>query len=284
MVSYLLQELVFGKSSVKRRNVRHDFQEFWCHSCKRSFGLDGRFHANTRFGWNLTALYFYLAVELGIQQRTVARMFEKLFDLSISTGGGAHLKKRIAAYYAQTVQKIMDKITAGHLIQADETKARKKGAAGYVWVFTNSHEVVYLYSESREADILRKIMDRFRGVLVSDFYAAYDSIECQQQRCLIHLLRDLNNEVLGHGSSNDTRTHPRSALRSGGAWIMAELSTHTHECPRCGTKWECGEANYQDVCPYPIKTLCTRCWAKETPIDRYLRNGLAPSVYNRSRR
>lgn len=32
--------------------------------------------------------------------------------------------------------------------------------------------------------------------LVSDFYAAYDSIECQQQKCLIHLLRDLNNEVL----------------------------------------------------------------------------------------
>jgi hypothetical protein len=74
--------------------------------------------------------------------------------------------------------------------------ARKKGASGYVWVFTNSHEVVYQYSESREADILRRVMREFQEVLVSDFYAAYDSIECQQQKCLIHLLRDLNNEVL----------------------------------------------------------------------------------------
>src|SRR6266852_8041887 len=58
------------------------------------------------------------------------------------------------------------------------------------------------------------------------------------------------------------------------ARIMGKLSTHTHECPRCGAKWECGEANYQDECPYPIKTLCTKCWAKETPKDRRLGDSL----------
>src|SRR5580700_10125577 len=98
-------------------------------------------------------------------------------------------------------QKIMGKITGGHLVQADETKARKKGASGYIWVFTNSHEVVYRYSESREADILHTIMREFQGVLVSDFYAAYDSIECQQQKCLHTSLRDLNNAVLEQPST-----------------------------------------------------------------------------------
>src|SRR6266849_4873763 len=46
---------------------------------------------------------------------------------------------------------------------------------------------------------------------------------------------------------------------------VGKLSTHTHECRRCGMKWECGEANYQDECPYPIKTLCTKCWAQAVP-------------------
>ncbi len=32
--------------------------------------------------------------------------------------------------------------------------------------------------------------------MVSDFYTAYDSINCTQQKCLIHLMRDLNDEVL----------------------------------------------------------------------------------------
>jgi hypothetical protein len=36
----------------------------------------------------------------------------------------------------------------------------------------------------------------FQGVLVSDFYAGYDAIECAQQKCLVHLLRDINEDVL----------------------------------------------------------------------------------------
>src|SRR6516164_11861311 len=37
---------------------------------------------------------------------------------------------------------------------------------------------------------------KFSGVLVSDFYAAYSAIECRQQKCLIHFIRDLNDELL----------------------------------------------------------------------------------------
>jgi hypothetical protein len=37
---------------------------------------------------------------------------------------------------------------------------------------------------------------------------------------------------------------------------------HVHECPTCGKRWECGDANYQDECPYPTRTLCIQCWAR----------------------
>jgi hypothetical protein len=42
------------------------------------------------------------------------------------------------------------------------------------------------------------LLKDFQGVLVSDFYAAYDSIDCPQQKCLIHLMRDMNQELLGN--------------------------------------------------------------------------------------
>jgi hypothetical protein len=32
----------------------------------------------------------------------------------------------------------------------------------------------------------------------SDHYAAYDSINCPQQKCLIHLLRDMNQDLLNN--------------------------------------------------------------------------------------
>jgi hypothetical protein len=58
------------------------------------------------------------------------------------------------------------------------------------------HEVAYLYSETREGELLHTTLGQFRGVLVSDFYTIYDSQDCPQQKCLIHLVRDLNEELL----------------------------------------------------------------------------------------
>ena len=40
------------------------------------------------------------------------------------------------------------------------------------------------------------MLQDFKGVLVSDFYAGYESLPCPQQKCLIHLIRDMNQDLL----------------------------------------------------------------------------------------
>ncbi len=64
-----------------------------------------------------------------------------------------------------------------------------------MWVFTSLEDVAYVYSDTREAATPKSLLADFRGVLVTDFYAAYDSINCRQQKCLIHLIRDLNDDL-----------------------------------------------------------------------------------------
>ena len=58
------------------------------------------------------------------------------------------------------------------------------------------HEVAFILTDSREGNTIQKLLVDFKGVLVPDFYSAYDEIDCSQQRCLIHLIRDLNDEML----------------------------------------------------------------------------------------
>ena len=55
--------------------------------------------------------------------------------------------------------------------------------------------VFYLFRENREADFLKELLKNFGGILVSDFYPGYDSLSCYQQKCLIHLIRDLNDDL-----------------------------------------------------------------------------------------
>jgi hypothetical protein len=67
-----------------------------------------------------------------------------------------------------------------------------------VWVFTSLTEVVFMYRPTREGDFLKDLLKDFRGVLISDFYAAYDALNCPKQRCLIHLMRDMNQDLLNN--------------------------------------------------------------------------------------
>ena len=56
-------------------------------------------------------------------------------------------------------------------------------------------DVIYIWSETREGSTATEFLQEFKGVLVSDFYSAYDSVDCPQQRCLIHLMRDFNDDI-----------------------------------------------------------------------------------------
>lgn len=144
----------------------------------------------------MIAYFFYQVVELCIPQRTVVQNFNRLFGFQLHRSTLHNLKIRIAGYYKEAKQQILERIIHSAVVHADETKANIKGKAAFVWVLTSFHEVYYFFAESREGEIAKKLLADFKGVLVSDFYTAYDSIGCPQQKCLIHLMRDLNDEVL----------------------------------------------------------------------------------------
>jgi hypothetical protein len=95
---------------------------------------------------------------------------------------------------------ITTKIFESYLICKYKTHLRLRGetlASEFdLWVFTNMEDVVFAYSERREGSFLKDFLVGFSGVLVSDFYAVYDSIDCPQQKCLVHLIRDMNDDLL----------------------------------------------------------------------------------------
>ena len=78
-----------------------------------------------------------------------------------------------------------------------------------------------MYRPTREGGFLREYLKDFHGVLVSDFYAAYDSIEYPQQKCLIHLIRDINQDLLNSPFDEELR----SITRPFGALLRAIVST-----------------------------------------------------------
>jgi transposase-like protein len=122
----------------------------------------------------------------------------QLFGLCISRSTTNQFKASTAQTYAATYDDLLERLCSGSLLHIDETSASVMGKNAYVWVLTSMEEVAYFYSPTREGSTIQAMLKNFSGVLVSDFYTAYDAIDCHQQKCLIHLIRDMNEELLKH--------------------------------------------------------------------------------------
>ena len=189
-----------------------------CPSCAKTFFA--RITASTagKYGHDLMAYTMYLNIELRLPQGHVDASVGKLFGLHISKRhdkpfqdrGGAHLSVR-------TTTDLLKKLCTGSLLHVDETSVSVKGKNGYVWVLTSMEQVAYFYTPTREGATIQAMLKDFSGVLVSDFYAAYDAIECPQQKCLIHFIRDLNDDLLKHPYDDELKRLVGSFCRLGQA-------------------------------------------------------------------
>src|SRR5206468_4006860 len=126
----------------------------------------------------------------------IRKGLREVFDLSIIQPQLYRFTTAVAGHYQPTYARILADILKRAVIHIDETEVDLRGRKGYVWVLTNMEWVYFFYRDSREGAFLKEMLRRFAGVLVSDFFTAYDSLDCPQQKCLIHLLRDLNEDVL----------------------------------------------------------------------------------------
>ena len=191
-------DLRFARHGIKRWIIRHSTQLYRCVSCKKTFyPLDGSRPAS-KYGSNLIAYTVYLIIELRLSLGHVTSNIRKLFDISLWGDKTYKFKTDTAEAFRSAYDEMLKNLCSGSLLHFDETSVSVGGTNGYVWALTSMEEVAYLYTPTREGGTIQAMLRDFKGVLVSDFYAAYDAIDCPQQKCLIHFIRDLNDDLLKH--------------------------------------------------------------------------------------
>jgi hypothetical protein len=198
---HLVIDLRPSHVGLKRWVTRYKVKRMRCAVCRHTSLSDAYLAVSAhKYGPGLCSWVAYSSIALRQTNETVAETFDDVFGIHIPLGSLSVLLQRTADRYRATFESLLTALRAGQLVHADETKVRIRGSSrsGYVWAFANPQIAVYVYSPTRVGDTPRDTLAGFRGVLVSDFYAAYDSLDCPQQKCLIHLVRDLNDDLLKH--------------------------------------------------------------------------------------
>jgi hypothetical protein len=147
------------------------------------------------FGWNFQAWVIYQRIALRMSYRLISKAAFDLFSEQLSPTTANAFIERFAEHYRHTEEQLLRNILDGTVVHLDETRINILGADQYVWVLTDNKRVVFRLTQNRETEFLHPLLSTFKGTAVTDFYGGYDALPCAQQKCLVHLIRDLNDDL-----------------------------------------------------------------------------------------
>ncbi len=148
-----------------------------------------------RIGINLMAGIFTMREMENMTVHQIQDHIRTIYGLTLSLGEIIEILHQEASLGKNPVAKIQKKLLRGKAIYADETGGRENGINGYHWSFSNRKYQLLLYRKSRSAKVVAEVFgkegENYTGVLVTDFYTAYNEYFGPRQRCWVHYLRDM---------------------------------------------------------------------------------------------
>ena len=220
--------------------IEHQVIKRWCPHCEkwRSPGLDlqGQVVGQGRMGVRIVSLVAYLRTTLRLTFRQIQAYLLTLHHLEVSTGEVVKLCHGVRRQMKGQTEKLLNEVLAQPVVHADETGWRENGDNGYIWTLaTDGPQAIryYQYAHSRSHFVLQHLLGtKFQGVLVSDFYSAYNLIPGRHQRCWVHLLRDLHKLKEEHATKPEViewAQGVRQLYDEACAWLHTQVAPTAEE-------------------------------------------------------
>jgi predicted RecB family nuclease len=189
-------DLAFTHNGCRKTVTKYVGPYGLCRQCGRRYAPpDISVLGYRAFGRGLQALVIYQRLVLHLPYRTIIKALDDQFSIHMSEGSISDCLQSFANYYAETEERCRQQLLLSPFIHVDETKINIQGSDQYVWVFTDGKHVMFRLTATREATVVQEVLAGYNGILIADFYAGYDAVPCRQQRCLVHLIRDLNEDL-----------------------------------------------------------------------------------------
>lgn len=190
-------DLIITSSGVKKITPQYIGSKSHCPECRKDYNPPDLLQIphSKLYGHGFKAWIVYHRVAIRIPYEGICEMLKEQFREVIYAGSIVTFIKDFANYYNEAEKIIIKSLLESPTIHADETKVNINGFNWYGWVFANENYAIFKLTETREATIAHELLHNYEGVLISDFYAGYDSVDCKQQKCWVHLIRDLNDDL-----------------------------------------------------------------------------------------
>jgi len=183
--------------------TRHTIEGKWCPRCRKRVEakVDAALPRST-LGLRVVLLTAWMHYTLGTTSQAMVGYLKRVHCFKATPGGLTQAWRRLAEALAPMHDAIWEEIRQAGVLYADETGWRVGGKTFWLWCFTTKEAAYYVIDRTRGSPVVLRVLgETFSGVLVSDFFAAYNLVcAAAKQKCLAHLLRELEKVSLRNGS------------------------------------------------------------------------------------
>jgi hypothetical protein len=174
--------------------TEHTLHGSWCSTCKKVvFPILADALPNAMIGLRLVVFTAWLHYLVGVSVNNIVKILSVVCRFKISAGGLTQAWTRLAYLLQPAYEHIGERISQSGVLSADETGWRLNGVTHWLWCFTTKTLCYYLITKSRGSPVIREVLGSvFRGILICDFWGAYNKITAlAKQRCFYHLFTEL---------------------------------------------------------------------------------------------
>jgi transposase len=179
--------------------VTEEIQERkWCPNCKKlRTAKSEKALPGSDFGINTVVLAAYCWVVCSLSLPNIQSYLNSFMTLKISTGGISKALIRLSEILKPVYDEILEDVKSDFVVWADETGWKVSGKLHWLWIFANKRSAYYWVDRSRGSPVVEKILGTlFFGVLVTDAWAAYNSLACVgKQTCMAHIFRKIRKFI-----------------------------------------------------------------------------------------
>lgn len=196
MSEITITDFVFTKNTIRKVVIKYAGYKGYCNKCKTDYAPpQTKKIKHQDFGNNFKAWVVYQRLFLRLPYDIIKLNLKELFNEKISQSTVANIIINFSRNYRKINNLHLKLILESPFIHVDETQLNIKGCNHYAWIFTDGKYVFFQLTETREINITKDLLADFKGILVSDFYSGYDSLKCRHQKCLVHLIRNMNDDL-----------------------------------------------------------------------------------------
>lgn len=176
--------------------TRYRRYRYWCCHCNgyvaAPYAADEVPHGY--LGPRALAMMVWLKYYHCLPGNKIKDIFHDFCQLNISEGAIPQALQRLAKYLQVEANTILEGIRKAAYKHGDETGWNINGVSHWLWTLVNKHWAYFHVNRSRGSKVIKELLgDPFHGVLVSDFFSAYNKLKGIKQKCLVHLRREMHN-------------------------------------------------------------------------------------------